>query len=82
MDRVRFLRVAAAATAFLSVLLALSLGLSACGSGGSAASGAGAQDGGSKDLAPSFSGPTLDGTQVSLEQYRGKPLILVYMTFT
>jgi cytochrome oxidase Cu insertion factor (SCO1/SenC/PrrC family) len=82
MDHVRFSRAAAAATAVLTVLLVLSLGLSACGSGGSAASGAGVQDGGSKDLAPSFSGPTLDGTQVSLEQYQGKPLILVYMTYT
>ena len=36
----------------------------------------------SSDLAPSFSGTTLNGKQVSLEQYRGKPLILVYMTYT
>ncbi len=34
------------------------------------------------DTAPSFSGPTLDGKTVSLDQYRGKPLLLIYMTHT
>ncbi len=66
----------------------LSLGLSACGSdgpasGSTASSLAGAgETAESGDLAPSFSGLTLDGKQVSLDQYRGKPLILVYMTYT
>lgn len=32
--------------------------------------------------APAFSGVTLDGKTVSLDQYRGKPLFLVYMTGT
>lgn len=30
--------------------------------------------------APPFSGVTLDGKTVSLEQYRGRPLLLVFMT--
>jgi hypothetical protein len=29
--------------------------------------------------APDFSGVTLDGSQVSLGQYRGKPLVLAFM---
>ena len=87
MRRSRLLKATAAATAALSVLLALSLGLYACGSGGSASGDtastmARAQAVDSSDLAPSFSGTTLNGKQVSLEQYRGKPLILVYMTYT
>jgi hypothetical protein len=86
MDRVRFFRAAVAATASLSLLLVLSLGLSACGSGGSTsgstASGVitGAKQ--DKDLAPTFSGPTLGGKQVSIEQYRGKPLIVIFMGYT
>ena len=30
--------------------------------------------------APEFSGVTLDGDIVTLDQFRGKPLLLVYMT--
>jgi cytochrome oxidase Cu insertion factor (SCO1/SenC/PrrC family) len=88
MRRIRFFKAAAAAAVVLSVLLVLSVVISACGSGGSAsdptasgvASGERAAEG--SDLVPSFSGRTLDGQQVSLEQYRGKPLILVFMTYT
>lgn len=29
--------------------------------------------------APDFSGVTLEGTQVSLSEYRGKPLVLAFM---
>ena len=88
MDRARLFKAATAATAVVSLLLALSLGLSACGSGGSvsSATSSGATNGGqqddAKDPAPSFSGVTLDGKQVSLEQYRGKPLIVVFMGYT
>jgi len=32
--------------------------------------------------APPFAGVTLDGKTVALDQYRGKPLLLVYMTGT
>ena len=87
MDRIRLFRAAAAMVA-LSAFLGLSLGLSACGSGGSVSDStgssvaAGGEAAESSDLAPSFSGLTLDGKQVSLDQFRGKPLILVYMTYT
>ena len=34
----------------------------------------------SPKAAPQFSGVTLDGKTVTLDQYRGRPLFLVYMT--
>lgn len=34
----------------------------------------------SSKAAPQFSGVTLDGKTITLDQYRGKPLFLVYMT--
>jgi len=34
---------------------------------------------GTANTAPAFSGVTLDGTQVSMDQYRGKPLVLAFM---
>jgi hypothetical protein len=37
---------------------------------------------GAGKTAPSFSGSTLAGQTVSLDQYRGKPLLVVYMTDT
>ncbi len=36
--------------------------------------------GSSSRAAPPFSGVTLDGKTITLDQYRGKPLFLVYMT--
>lgn len=33
----------------------------------------------SEDAAPDFSGVTLDGLDVSLSEYRGKPLVLAFM---
>ncbi len=33
----------------------------------------------SADAAPDFSGVTLDGSEVSLGYYRGKPLVLAFM---
>jgi hypothetical protein len=53
-----------------AVLLALSL---LAGLGGAAAK---------PRPAPPFSGVTLAGKTVSLDQFRGKPLFLVYMTST
>lgn len=41
--------------------------------------GLGTGSGASENMAPSFSGVTLDGADVSLSQYRGKPLLLVFM---
>ncbi|NLF17691.1 MAG: redoxin domain-containing protein [Lentisphaerae bacterium] len=71
------------------LLLALALGAAACGSaspdttaggvtttGGSATT-ATADSGG--EPAPDVSGVTLDGTKVSLSEYRGKPLVLAFM---
>ena len=71
------------------VLLAFSLliifagALCACGTG--AATSAGSQPSAAVDdrkPAPTFSGVTLDGKTLTLDQYRGKPLLLVYMTST
>lgn len=47
----------------------------ACGSGSPGA--VGATPG---KVAPPFSGVTLDGDIVTLDEYKGKPLFLVYMT--
>ena len=47
---------------------------SSSGTGTSAVSDTGAAG------APQFSGVTLDGDIVTLDQFRGKPLLLVYMT--
>jgi cytochrome oxidase Cu insertion factor (SCO1/SenC/PrrC family) len=34
---------------------------------------------GRTEMAPEFSGVTLDGAQVSLSEYRGKPVVLAFM---
>jgi cytochrome oxidase Cu insertion factor (SCO1/SenC/PrrC family) len=65
----------------VSALVALPLVFSACGSDGVEAAGTQTTAAGGK-AATSFSGTTLDGKTVSLDQYRGKPLLLVYMTDT
>ena len=91
MVRFRISRVAAAAMAVVSLMLILGLGLSACGASGGAAETTVGGDTGSTGstsataggkAAPSFSGSTLDGKTVSLDQFRGKPLLLVYMTYS
>lgn len=80
-------KAAAAAIIAIAISIVLALGLSACGSqtlehaGNAPASQQSVSAAGGK-AAPSFSGPTLDGKTVSLDQYRGKPLIVVYMTPT
>ncbi|MBN1319798.1 MAG: redoxin domain-containing protein [Thermoleophilia bacterium] len=56
------------AAAVLGVVLILALAAQA-GCGGAEAGG---------DAAPGFSGVTLDGTEVSLDGYRGKPLVLAF----
>lgn len=33
----------------------------------------------SEDVAPDFTGVTLDGADVSLSEYRGRPLVLAFM---
>jgi cytochrome oxidase Cu insertion factor (SCO1/SenC/PrrC family) len=68
----------------VSLLLILAAVLSACGSGaGTSATGNAATTAevGGKP-APAFSGVTLDGKTVTLDQFRGKPLFLIYMTST
>lgn len=77
------LRAAVVTAAVLLLVLALGLALRADsrrGQGGGTRdgdpSGPGAASAGR--TAPSFSGVTLDGKAVSLEAYRGKPLILVF----
>ena len=58
----------------VALLLVFAAVLSACGSTGTAS--------GDSKPAPPFSGVTLDKKAVTLDQFRGKPLLLVYMTST
>ena len=63
---------------FLVLASALLLGttlLVGCGGSSGASAGGG---GGSTGAAPAFSGTRFDGSQVSLESFRGKPLVLVF----
>lgn len=66
-----------AGLALVALLVAVFVtALSACGStasGGEIGSTPG-------KMAPPFSGVTLDGDIVTMEDYRGRPLFLVYMT--
>ena len=68
----------------VSLLVIFAAVLSACGSGGakSAWGDTVAGDEATGKPAPAFSGVTLDGKTLALDQYRGKPLLLVYMTGT
>jgi thiol-disulfide isomerase/thioredoxin len=59
------------ATILGAVLILVAALLVGCGSGGGSGS-----DG---NMAPDFSGTTLDGVEASLSDYRGKPLLLVFM---
>jgi cytochrome oxidase Cu insertion factor (SCO1/SenC/PrrC family) len=61
--------------AFLVALLAMLL----VGCGSDEGSAAGGADTSSSVVEAGFSGVTLDGTEVSLGDYRGKPLVLVFM---
>ncbi len=88
MCRVRVIKAAAAAALASSLLLVFGLGLSACGSDDATLGHAGNAPASDQAVteeskqAPDFSGPTLGGKTVSLAQYRGKPLILIYTTPT
>lgn len=68
----------------VSLLVIFAAVLSACGSGGAKSVWGSPVPSDQVDgkPAPAFSGVTLDGKAVSLDQYRGKPLLLVYMTGT
>ena len=52
-------------------LLGAALPVVGCGGSGDASAG-------SSGAAPAFSGTRLDGSQVSLDSFRGKPLVLVF----
>ena len=77
-ERVPLLRSGLLTVAMLAFLVAvvgaLSLG---CGSGESSAAEDASNSSSSSDAG--FSGVTLDGTEVSLSDFRGKPLVLVFM---
>jgi cytochrome oxidase Cu insertion factor (SCO1/SenC/PrrC family) len=68
------------------LLLVFAAVLSACGSGTSKSAWgdavAGKEPAADGKPAPAFSGVTLGGKAVTLDQFRGKPLLLVYMTST
>jgi hypothetical protein len=68
----------------ISLLVMFAAVLSACGSGGAKSAWGAPADGGvaTGKPAPAFSGVTLDGKTLSLDQYRGRPLLMVYMTGT
>ncbi len=76
--RVSIFTLGAFTTGMLAFLVALVAVLSVgCGSAGTAATGGASTS--STAMEAGFSGVTLDGTQVSLSQYRGRPLVLVFM---
>lgn len=64
--------------AILGLVLIMAAALTLGCSGGSAGEG-GSEGGSDRPLAPSFSGTTMDGAQVSLGDYAGKPVVLVFM---
>ncbi len=80
-------RAAVVAALALALVLVVGFSLSACGSAASsgAASTAGGKSADGRNgakPAPAISGVTLDGKTISLDHYRGKPLLVVYMTPT
>ena len=80
MLRSPFLKKAGVAVAALALLVVVGVWASSCGAAGVGAQGLVPVD--RVGPAPAFSGVTLDGKTVSLDQFRGKPLFLVYMTST
>ena len=65
----------------VSFMLVFAAVLSACGSSGATSAWGDTASGDGKP-APAFSGVTLDKKAITLDQFRGKPLLLVYMTST
>ena len=61
-------RAAVSALALSAILIVAALVLAGCSAAGV-----------DEDLAPDFSGVTLDGAQVSLSDFRGKPVVVVFM---
>lgn len=62
----------------LVLAFALLLGAVVLVAGCGGSSGAAAGAGGTTGPAPAFSGTRFDGTQVSLDSFRGKPLVLIF----
>jgi len=73
--RGREYRTAAVLGALLVLAVALLAGCSWSATGGSTPGSVT----GRTEVAPDFSGVTLDGVQVSLSEYRGKPVVLAFM---
>ena len=65
--------------AVLGALLVLAMAVLGGCSSSSATGSAPGSTAVSADTAPDFSGVTLEGLQVSLSEYRGKPLVLAFM---
>ena len=66
-------------TAGMVALLVVLMAVFLVGCGSAASSTTGDTGGSSTSLETGFSGVTLDGTEVSLSQYRGRPLVLTFM---
>jgi cytochrome oxidase Cu insertion factor (SCO1/SenC/PrrC family) len=64
----------------LPVLLAVAVFVGGCGGGDAADAGDSGSPSGSasRSAAADFAGATIDGEQVSLESYEGKPLALIF----
>lgn len=83
-NRARPAKVVIAAFVTLMTVASLAL-LMGCGAGGTtttrpdSTTGTASPPAASEDMAPDFSGVTLEGLDVSLSEYRGKPLVLAFM---
>lgn len=68
------------AAGLVVLLLTVAVVAGACGerTGGNAGTGGSVSSAVADASAAAFSGQTLEGTQVSLESYRGKPLVLIF----
>lgn len=65
----------------LPALLAVAIFVGGCGGGDgldAGSSGSSSRESTSRSAAADFAGTTLDGAQVSLESYEGKPLALIF----
>jgi cytochrome oxidase Cu insertion factor (SCO1/SenC/PrrC family) len=83
MRRISVTKAAAAAFLALSLLVGLGAAATACGTAAAgSSSGTPATSASKARPAPAFSGVTLAGKTVSLDQFRGKPLFIIYMTST
>jgi hypothetical protein len=81
----RFARLGGSGFVLAGLAALLLIAFAGCGSGATssattgAAAAAGSEATASAKAAPDFAGPTIDGLDVSLSEYRGKPLVLAFM---